>query len=64
MSDIKNLNSTAVYAWTTLISVMICVPAALIMEGPRLGAATEALKASHPSFYFDLVVVPTLARSA
>lgn len=32
MGDIKNLNSTAVYAWTTLISVFICVPAALIME--------------------------------
>lgn len=60
MSDIKNLNSTAVYAWTTLISVFICVPAALIMEGPRLGAATEALKGSHPNFYIDLVVVGLL----
>lgn len=29
----KSLDSTAVYAYTTLISVIICVPLALIAEG-------------------------------
>lgn len=60
MGDIKNLNSTAVYAWTTLISVFICVPAALIMEGPRLRLAVDALANSHPNFYFDLFTVGLL----
>jgi Tpt phosphate/phosphoenolpyruvate translocator len=60
MGDIKNLNSTAVYAWTTLISVFICVPAALIMEGPRLGAAVDALGTAHPNFYMDLFIVGLL----
>lgn len=60
MSDIKNLNSTAVYAWTTLISVFICVPGAIIAEGPRLAAAVEVAKAAHPSFYWDLFVVGLL----
>lgn len=60
MGDIKNLNSTAVYAWTTLISVLICVPAALIMEGPRLRVAVDALANSHPNFYLDLFIVGLL----
>ena len=60
MSDIKNLNSTAVYAWTTLISVFICVPGALIAEGPRLAAAVASTKALHPTFYWDLFVVGLL----
>jgi len=60
MSDIKNLNSTAVYAWTTLISVFICVPGAIIAEGPRLAAAVHATKAAHPNFYWDLFVVGLL----
>lgn len=59
MAEVKDLNSTAVYAWTTLISVFICVPAALIMEGPRLQAATQAIKGAHPNFYVDLLVVRT-----
>ncbi len=60
MGDIKDLNSTAVYAWTTLISVIICVPAALIMEGPRLKPAVDALAGAHPNFYFDLFIVGLL----
>ena len=60
MGDIKNLNSTAVYAWTTLISVLICVPGALIAEGPRLRLAVEAAKTTHPSFYRDLFIVGLL----
>ena len=33
MTSIKNLDSTAIYAYTTLISMCICVPLALIFEG-------------------------------
>ena len=60
MGDIKNLNSTAVYAWTTFISVIICVPGALIAEGPRLRLAMQSAHATHPSFYRDLFVVGLL----
>jgi hypothetical protein len=60
MGDIKNLNSTAIYAWTTLISVLICVPGALIAEGPRLRLAMQAAHATHSSFYRDLFVVGLL----
>ncbi len=60
MGDIKNLNSTAVYAWTTFISVLICVPGALIAEGPRLRVAMEAAKTTHPTFYRDLFIVGLL----
>ena len=60
MGDIKDLISTAVYAWTTGISVLICVPAALIMEGPRLQAAVNALGSAHPNFYMDLFIVGLL----
>jgi Triose-phosphate Transporter family len=60
MSDIKNLNSTAVYAWTTLISVIICVPLAAFFEGPQLPAAVDAALASHPNFYLDLASVGLL----
>lgn len=41
MSDIKNLSSTAVYAYTTLISVFICTPGVIIFEGAKLGAGME-----------------------
>lgn len=41
MSDIKNLGSTAVYAYTTLISVFICAPGVFIFEGPQLAAGME-----------------------
>jgi len=34
----KTLDSTAVYAYTTLISMIICVPIALVMEGGALSA--------------------------
>jgi diaminopimelate decarboxylase/solute carrier family 35 protein E1 len=37
----KTLASTSVYAYTTLISVIICVPLALIFEG---GALVEGSK--------------------
>jgi len=34
MGIIENLDSTGIHAYTPLISVLICVPAALIMEVP------------------------------
>jgi hypothetical protein len=60
MGNIKNLDSTAIYAYTTLISVIICVPAALIMEGPYLKAAVDKVLQSHPDFYFSLFLVGLL----
>jgi hypothetical protein len=40
----KTLDSTAVYAYTTLISMIVCVPIALVAEGPALqGAAAAAI---------------------
>jgi len=60
MSNIKDLDSTAIYAYTTLISVLICVPAALIFEGPHLKAAAAKALESHPDFYFSLFLVGLL----
>lgn len=60
MSNIKDLDSTAIYAYTTLISVLICVPAALIFEGPKLQAAAAKAVESHPDFYFSLFLVGLL----
>lgn len=54
MGSIKNLDSTAIYAWTTLISVLICVPAALIFEGPALKAGVEKALAANPNFWWAL----------
>lgn len=41
MKDIKNLDSTALYAWTTFISVLICLPLGLLVEGPTLKAGIQ-----------------------
>ena len=60
MGSIKNLDSTGIYAYTTLISVLICVPAALIMEGPYLKAAADKAVAAHPNFYMQLALVGLL----
>ncbi len=60
MTTIKNLDSTAIYAYTTLISVLICVPAALIAEGPRLSAGIDSALAKDPNFYFSLFMVGLL----
>lgn len=60
MGDIKDLDSTAIYAYTTLISVIICVPAAIIFEGPTLKTAVEAAVKSHPNFYKELLAVGLL----
>jgi hypothetical protein len=38
----KTLSSTAVYAYTTLISMIVCLPFAIGMEGPQLQAGAAA----------------------
>lgn len=38
----KTLDSTAVYAYTTLISAIVCTPFALGFEGPSLQAGAAA----------------------
>lgn len=60
MGDIKDLSSTAIYAWTTLISVLICVPGALIFEGPKLQAGIDAALQKEPNFYWALLSVGLL----
>ncbi|KAI8112558.1 hypothetical protein M9434_003879 [Picochlorum sp. BPE23] len=40
MTDIKDLGSTAIYAWTTLISCFICIPGVLLCES----SVFEAIK--------------------
>ena len=62
MGELKNLDSTAIYAWTTLISLAICLPGALLFEGPRLAAGAEAAVAQvgARSFYGALVSVGLL----
>lgn len=52
MSTIKDLDSTAIYAYTTLISMVICVPLALFFEGPRLAAGATAAIAKVGAFKF------------
>lgn len=58
----KSLDSTAVYAYTTLISVIICVPAALLAEGSLLAEGTKAAiaKVGAQRFWMDLVGVGLL----
>jgi hypothetical protein len=40
------LGSTGVYAYTTLISLFVCVPLTIIVEGPQLMAGYEAAVAA------------------
>lgn len=42
MGELKDLSSTALYAYTTLISLLICAPLAIVVEGPTLRAGAEA----------------------
>lgn len=62
MQTIKNLDSTAIYAYTTLISVLICTPLALIFEGPQLAAGmqTAIAKVGAQTFWGSLVSVGLL----
>ncbi len=62
MKDIKNLSSTGVYAYTTLISCLICVPLALFVEGPTLKAGVDAAvaKVGAKAFYGQLLLVGLL----
>ncbi len=58
----KSLGSTAVYAYTTLISCLVCVPWALVAEGGTLMAGAEAAiaKVGAQRFYGDLIAVGML----
>ena len=62
MAMSKTLGSTALYAYTTLISVIICVPLALLAEGSTLieggKAAIAAVGATR--FWGDLFAVGLL----
>ena len=60
MGSVKDLDSTAVYAWTTLISVLICVPGALIFEGSRVKAGLDAAAQVNPQIYQKLLAVGLL----
>lgn len=58
----KTLDSTAVYAYTTLISAAVCTPIALVMEGGKLAAGAQAAIAvvGTQKFYLDLLGVGLL----
>lgn len=62
MADIKDLSSTAVYAYTTLISVFICAPGVFIFEGARLSAGIDTAISiiGAQSFYTRLLAVGLL----
>lgn len=60
MGNVKDLDSTAIYAWTTLISVLICVPAAIIFEGGALKDGLTKAAEAHPDFYYKLAAVGLL----
>jgi len=62
MTNIKNLSSTGIYAWTTLISCAICIPGALIFEGPKLAAGIDAAvaKVGAQKFYTQMFTVGLL----
>eukprot|EP00873_Tetraselmis_striata_P001940 jgi/Tetstr1/422204/TSEL_013056.t1 len=62
MKNIKQLGSTGIYAWTTLISALLCIPGTLYFEGPRLQAGIEAAvaKVGATTFYCNLLAVGLL----
>ena len=60
MGNVKDLDSTAIYAWTTLISVLICVPGAIIFEGGALKDGITKAAEAHPDFYYKLAAVGLL----
>eukprot|EP00798_Chlamydomonas_sp_ICE-L_P000829 gene829-2220_t len=62
MAMSKTLSSTNLYAYTTLISVMICTPLALIFEGGALRAGVDVAiaKVGAQQFWGDLAMVGIL----
>lgn len=62
MAMSKDLGSTCVYAYTTLISVIICTPLALMAEGGSLKAGADAAiaKVGATQFWGDLFMVGLL----
>ncbi len=61
-SAMKILGSTGVYAYSTLISLIVCLPIALAMEGPVLleGVNAAIAKVGQQQFYTSLVSVGLL----
>jgi Tpt phosphate/phosphoenolpyruvate translocator len=57
MNTLTDLSSTALYAYTTLISMIICLPLALIVEGPTLRAGCEAAMESLGTKTFCIYLV-------
>jgi hypothetical protein len=55
----KTLSSTAVYAYTTLISMIVCLPFAIGMEGPQLQAGAAAAIAKVRSMQQHVLFEPT-----
>ena len=61
MTTIKNLGSTGIYAYTTLISCFICIPGVLIMEPGVWGAIKQQVAAKGAAqFYGALLSVGLL----
>jgi len=62
MAMSKTLGSTALYAYTTLVSAIICTPLALLVEGGRLQAGADAAiaKVGAQQFWGDLFMVGLL----
>eukprot|EP01024_Parvocaulis_polyphysoides_P000471 TRINITY_DN10118_c0_g1_i1.p1 TRINITY_DN10118_c0_g1~~TRINITY_DN10118_c0_g1_i1.p1 ORF type:complete len:208 (-),score=34.73 TRINITY_DN10118_c0_g1_i1:391-984(-) len=62
MADIKNLDGTAIYAYTTLISCFICAPGIFFFEGATLKAGIDAAiaKVGAATFYRSLFLVGIL----
>lgn len=56
MNNIKGLGSTAIYAWTTLISCFICIPGVLIFE-PTVFAAIKEQVAAKGAVAFAMPLV-------
>mmetsp|Transcript_8750 Transcript_8750/g.22544 ORF Transcript_8750/g.22544 Transcript_8750/m.22544 type:complete len:153 (+) Transcript_8750:3-461(+) len=59
MKDIKSLSSTSLYAYTTVISVALCLPLAMVMEGRALqgGVAAAVAKLGAAKFATSLLGV-------
>ena len=62
LASIKDLGSTAIYAYTTLISVFICAPGIIFFEGAKLGAGiNNAISiVGAQGFYLRLLAVGLL----
>ena len=62
LASITDLGSTAIYAYTTLISVFICAPGIFFFEGAKLGAGIDNAISivGAQNFYLRLLAVGLL----